>query len=1103
MAYTTSSLILQHFGNGVTREFAVPEGTSGATDVHVYTVNTAGQAVNHPWSINAANTRIIFTTAPASTVTIIIRAVYRPSRETDYVNQFDITPTRLNDELDRIYRKIDLMRQDRERYVHLAPDHPFADGASLAIPRDALSGYLRLDSGQRIIVDPSGPGGGGDGTPIDIGTLVQRWALLSGGAGLASHAGQVLRFDGTGYLFDTIGGNESIDDNSIGGHKLADGAVEYQKLSNDVQSQLVPTGGTGGQILSKRTNAAYDTHWIDAPTGGGGMNTGLDRAAVDARVVAGIAASPTIEELQEFETALRKNTSVFAGVSVTIAISRAAARIGSHMVPANIPTDTEIVITTAGGGTSSHKFDVTELLAKPVATHSAQLSDANAVTWLDSINDKYYMAREASGQLLFSADNVGTFRLSMSVDRINVTVAVDEATASQRGTMSAADFSKLAALPADAEANVQSDWEADSGDAEILNKPTLPTDAQLLPPYAQGDAGQVLKVAANGQAVSWDAEAVDSHTLEPLATIPATADYEVGDIINVAGSLYELVASAGDSNVISGVIASQGSGFYGTAAARWQITDPFNIRVDLNRAALGSSPPASLYVRFVAGPRGESGDLKLDRASGSDTATTYRYVHDSTFGGGIEASSGSFTFTFYTDATLQTPQTLHSVARWEIDDRQGVAVNPIALQGDTKRWPKSKVPSDTVYTSGGTIPVAQLPPIPPRLLPHTNIVILQGGADGQGASGTGITVTRAGNSVENAVSDFTVATFDLAANSQDEIHFTIDWSFATRSDNGLSFASKATNTDEGGDDLSAQDTMTLNAADILAASDFVAGGVVEGVRVAQRAINRLTSLQGYLEMWAIHRADDILRYTVRWVPAAGAGTWNWSNGLHIRAFANPRGGAGGLDTAAATALIQTWARTGNADEIPEDKLPDISYDDLTDKPTIPAATPANRLIPAGGTDGQILAKGADTDYNTEWIDAPSGGGGANIKAVQASTARNLAASPGLPFVWHNLATVTITPSSASARILIEVNTVYTRTSNEANVLIVVNRGNTRAAEAGSFRVPANRKGILHARGVDTPGTTSSVTYSAQLLDQGLSSGTGRAENPVLSVMELS
>lgn len=42
-------------------------------------------------------------------------------------------------------------------------------------------------------------------------------------------------------------------------------------------------------------------------------------------------------------------------------------------------------------------------------------------------------------------------------------------------------------------------------------------------------------------------------------------------------------------------------------------------------------------------------------------------------------------------------------------------------------------------------------------------------------------------------------------------------------------------------------------------------------------------------------------------------------------------------------------------------------------------------VPVGGTTGQLLAKATATDYDTEWVDAPTGGGGGGtIIAVQAT-----------------------------------------------------------------------------------------------------------------------
>jgi hypothetical protein len=44
-----------------------------------------------------------------------------------------------------------------------------------------------------------------------------------------------------------------------------------------------------------------------------------------------------------------------------------------------------------------------------------------------------------------------------------------------KSLMTDAEHTKLAGIAAGAEVNVQSDWNATSGDAVILNKPTIPT----------------------------------------------------------------------------------------------------------------------------------------------------------------------------------------------------------------------------------------------------------------------------------------------------------------------------------------------------------------------------------------------------------------------------------------------------------------------------------------------------------------------------------------------------------------------------------------------------------------------------------------------------
>ena len=56
-------------------------------------------------------------------------------------------------------------------------------------------------------------------------------------------------------------------------------------------------------------------------------------------------------------------------------------------------------------------------------------------------------------------------------------ISITEATTSAAGSMSGADKLKLDGIAAGAEVNVNADWNASSGDAQILNKPTLGTAA--------------------------------------------------------------------------------------------------------------------------------------------------------------------------------------------------------------------------------------------------------------------------------------------------------------------------------------------------------------------------------------------------------------------------------------------------------------------------------------------------------------------------------------------------------------------------------------------------------------------------------------------------
>ena len=81
-------------------------------------------------------------------------------------------------------------------------------------------------------------------------------------------------------------------------------------------------------------------------------------------------------------------------------------------------------------------------------------------------------------------------------------------------------------------------------------------------------------------------------------------------------------------------------------------------------------------------------------------------------------------------------------------------------------------------------------------------------------------------------------------------------------------------------------------------------------------------------------------------------------------------------------------------------------------------------VPSGGTTGQILAKTSDTDYATQWINAPSGGADIPIYMLETSRA-----------IWDAAAsTTTSNDANAIARASEIINTMYNSTRKYGGIL---------------------------------------------------------------------
>lgn len=212
--------------------------------------------------------------------------------------------------------------------------------------------------------------------------------------------------------------------------------------------------------------------------------------------------------------------------------------------------------------------------------------------------------------------------------------------------------------------------------------------ARRIPAFAVGDIGHTLQIESDGQGgavLRFATERNDAETLEVRAAVPATAGFSTGDIINVGGDLYELIASGNATNVITGVAeAYTDPAYIGTPSVQWRTAgagvNPLIVRLD--QAALNSPPgrPDRIYVEFRAdgGVVGEDVlvyDETHNTVQTGDVAPTYGYD-----GGSInfsEAKVGAkFSLTVYRSDAQGDKGALLRVhphqERWELDSRTHV-----------------------------------------------------------------------------------------------------------------------------------------------------------------------------------------------------------------------------------------------------------------------------------------------------------------------------------------------------------------------------------------------------------------------------------------------
>lgn len=227
----------------------------------------------------------------------------------------------------------------------------------------------------------------------------------------------------------------------------------------------VPTGGTAGQVLTKDTATDFDTSWQDATVSGAvdSVNGETGSVILDAN---DIGADPAGSAVTAESNAKAYTDTQISSINVPSDVSDLTDDTGI------IPTTTSDLTNNSNFATTSQLFsgNYTDLTNKPtIPTNNNQLTNGNG--YISSETDPVFTASQASnitaGDIakLSNLSGVNTGDQDLSSYALKSELSDNNYTDAEK--------SKLSGIQAGAEVNVKPDWNASSGDAQILNKPTL------------------------------------------------------------------------------------------------------------------------------------------------------------------------------------------------------------------------------------------------------------------------------------------------------------------------------------------------------------------------------------------------------------------------------------------------------------------------------------------------------------------------------------------------------------------------------------------------------------------------------------------------------
>jgi len=261
---------------------------------------------------------------------------------------------------------------------------------------------------------------------------------------------------------------------------------------------------TGDATLDSTTVLLQGTSFLSAPSGLCTLATSTAGSNFYTQGGGGFSGTLSSSEYQLLSTNAIMRVIMGGSVSSTVSANVSYATLLLRQSP----------VTEAGSGT--HPL-MAQIAVKPLSITNGTAATTNAAT--------IYVEGPATGTA--APENNYALWVDSGITRLDGNVEVG---GTVDGRDLAADGSKLDTVESGAQVNVNADWDAESGDAQILNKPTLGTAAAAdTTDFASAAQGQLADSAIQPGDLHAVATSGDYNDLENLPDIPdALADLDTG-----------------------------------------------------------------------------------------------------------------------------------------------------------------------------------------------------------------------------------------------------------------------------------------------------------------------------------------------------------------------------------------------------------------------------------------------------------------------------------------------------------------------------------------------------------------------------------------------